>query len=39
VVTDNTSLGSISTVTSPGLTADSDFNTASSGFVYLIQNT
>jgi len=39
VITDNSSLGSITTDTSAGLTADSDFNTASSGFVYLIQNT
>jgi hypothetical protein len=39
VVTDNTSLGSVNTSVAAGLTADSDFNTASSGFVYLIQNT
>jgi hypothetical protein len=39
VITDSASLGSITTNTSAGSTADSDFNTASSGFVYLIQNT
>jgi hypothetical protein len=39
VITDSTSLGSVTTDVTAGATQDSDFNTASSGFVYLIQNT
>ena len=39
VITDSASLGSVTTDVTAGATQDSDVNTASSGFVYLIQNT